>query len=153
MIEVSLDRYELEQAAMVGVRRRVESIHRKLKGTLQMENGWQHDVEGAIAERIVAKALGMYWNGGVCTWKAPDIDPNIQVRSSRNPDSALIVRENDADDEAFVLVTGSAPNYVIRGWSYGRDAKKEEWVKNPYGKGPAYFMDQKYLNPIETLPK
>jgi hypothetical protein len=70
---------------------------------------------------------------------------NVQVRSTSGHRNCLILHKTDPDDKAFVLVTGTAPNFVLRGWIWGRDGKNEEYWRDPVGGRPAYFVPQSAL--------
>lgn len=153
-MKVILDWHEVTAAATIGIHRRVSSLQKQITDRMHSrdENPWQIDIEGACAELACAKALGVYWGAGVDTFKSPDIGHTIQVRSTSKPSNRLIIRENDPDDEAFILVVGKAPAYEVRGWILGREGKKPEWVKDANGIGkPAYFIPTEELKPLSTL--
>lgn len=122
MIEVTLTWSELELAAIVGVRRNVESLsdgnspHRLMGTPHQDLPGWQGHIEGAAGEAAVAKYLNRYWSGTVNTFgKGGDVGA-LQVRARSRHDYELIIRPKDRDDDWFVLVTGKAPIFRIRAW-------------------------------------
>lgn len=148
-MKVRLEKYEMIMAAYVGLRRHIEKFDSKLKNNHGNPRfGWHTNVEGACAELAVAKHFGVYWDGSVNTYKAPDVC-GWQVRHTELDDGSLIVRDDDANDQAFVLVTGQAPEYELRGWLYGREAKRAEWH---YRSGtPCWMVPQKSLSSIELL--
>lgn len=141
------------RAAMVGVCRNLASLQKGLNDNERCDKNtnWQNDIESAGAECAAAQALNRYWPGGVNTFEAPDIPPDIQVRSSIEEGYSLLVRKKDKDEERFVLVIGKMPTFDIVGWLYGHEAKMERWLRNPDNKGPAYFVPQGYLNPMENF--
>lgn len=149
MIEVTLSPDELMFAALVGIRRQVHNLFagRQDKHGAPRDKGWQIHVEGAAGERAVAKAKGAYWDGNLGDLGADDVG-RVQVRTRSNHDFDLIIHKDDPDDRAFILVTGIAPTYSLRGWIYGRDAKQQEWWQDPAGGRPAYFVPQSALRPI-----
>ena len=151
-VEIKLKNYEIFIAAMVGARRTISGFTRDKSGQQDPNWGWHSDIEGAAGEMAVAKALNIYYDGSVGTFKAPDVG-EFQVRHSERPEGSLIVRENDSSSEIFILVTGKAPNYVVRGYILGLDAKKERFIRNPNGKTPAWFVPQNSLQPIRDLKK
>lgn len=108
-------------------------------------------VEGALGELAVAKALGMYWSGSINGFRAPDVGQSIQVRTRSRHDYDLIVRDSDADEAAFVLVTGSAPEYHVRGWMRGALAKRDEYRQEHGGRPPAYFVPAAHLLSLGAL--
>ena len=155
-IEVSLSWNEVHLAATVGVLRNIQA----LKGGLKHCHGatdeemWKYHIEGASGEFALAKALNVHWGAHSNVFKVPDISGNIQVRTRSNHNWDLIVRDGDPDDEIFILVTGSVPNYRIVGWILGKDAKNSTWYKDIGNRShPAYFVPQEYLNSMQTLPK
>lgn len=114
-------------------------------------DGWSEHIEGACGEIAVAKALGLYWNGSVDTFKLGDDVPGLQVRTRSRDTYELIVRPNDPDDATWVLVTGRTPMFWIRGWIFGRDAKRQEWMQNHGGRPSAYFVPHVALRPLHEL--
>lgn len=108
-------------------------------------DGLTKHVMGAAGEIAVAKAMGLFWGGDVCTFKAPDIGNHIQVRTRSRHDWDLIVRPEDDDDAVFVLVTGSIADLHVRGWISGREAKKDRWLQQYGGRPCAYFVPQSAL--------
>lgn len=143
---VTLNRNEILMAAFVGVRRQCESIIKGLKdANCETENGWQVHVEGALGELAFAKALGLYWDGSVNTFKTGADVGGIQVRTRSKPSYELIVRDNDRDEDWFALVRGKCPTYTVVGCIRARDAKKYEFRK-AYGNGkPAFFVPDSAL--------
>jgi len=113
--------------------------------------GWQVHIEGCCGELAVAKYLDRYWNGNFEDLKADDVG-QYQVRTRSNHGWDLILHDRDLDDRIFILITGMAPQYVIRGWIRAGDGKKKEFWSDPSGKNrPAYFVPQDCLNPISDL--
>jgi hypothetical protein len=111
-------------------------------------------IEGACGEAAVAKALNVFWSGTVNTFKrGGDIGSKIQVRTRSKSYYELIVRQDDRDDDIFILVTGKAPSFDVVGWTLGKDAKKEQWIQTHGNREAAWFVPQKELLDINTLPK
>jgi len=153
-MDITLNWYEYSMAAEVGLRRSLESKRAGLEDAHGLVTlGWSESIEGAIGELVVAKALNIYWDGSVNTFKAPDFPPNIQVRTRPHPEHDLIVRPVDDLFDIFVLVTGKCPSYTVRGFIHGYDARDPEWLHNEgIGFRPdAYFVPQWALKPIEGL--
>lgn len=144
-LSVKLNNSEVFLAATVGVRRMITSFMSPEMNKVANEKfGWHSDIEGACAEMAFAKATGMYWGGTVNTFKLPDV-AGIQIRHTEYDNGHLIVREDDKDDEMFVLVTGKAPHFTVRGCLLGADAKRPEYFR---GEGyPAWFVPQSALEP------
>ena len=144
---------ELRKWARAGVDRRVNAIEKQRRGAhgFNRKDFWQLDIEGVLAEAAVAKALGLdEWEPvvGQLDTELGDVMSGLQVRSTWYAKGNLLIHETDADDDKFVLVTGAAPTYMIRGWCHGRDGKKPELWKT-VSKGQtsrsAYWVPQDKL--------
>ena len=150
--EVQLTRWELYFAALVGVRRNIASF--QVRSTNKVKNkdfGWHTDIEAACAEMAVAKHFNFYWDGSVNTFKLPDVG-GIQVRHTQKLDGCLIVRPDDSDEGIYLSVVGTSPIYLIVGWSYGHEAKQDQYLEPGYNDmPPAWFVPQKYLRDIHEL--
>ena len=145
---VTLTWREVVIAADVGVQRRVRSLAEGLDdsyGYNGQDDVWTREVYGALAEMAVAKRLGVYWDAGVNTFKAPDVG-SLHVRHTQRDDGCLIVRAHDPDAALYVLVTGRVPAFVIRGAIHGTSAKRPEWMRDPGQVRPAYFVPQSALS-------
>jgi hypothetical protein len=46
------------------------------------------------------------------------------------------------------LVTGLAPVFILRGWIWGREGKRDEWWTDPACGRPAFFVPQNALRPM-----
>lgn len=152
MNTITLTPAELSVAAFVGAMRQVSSVSkgsREAHGSTE-QNGWNKHVEGACGECAYAKFANVYWSPTVNTYKAPDVD-GVQVKTRSKSEYELLVRDDDADDHPFVLVTGMNGRYVVRGWLYGHEAKRPEWKQGHGGREPAYFAPQSALRPMEEL--
>ena len=139
------------QGALVGSMRNVESLKGRRAPAYGAKNEWHYHIEGALGEMAVAKALSVYWGGTVCSFHSADIGEQLQVRTRSSHTYDLIVRDADDDDHIFLLVTGEAPTYHVRGWMRGRDAKRDEFLKEYGGRPPAYFVPQSELHTLEAL--
>lgn len=147
--------YEVELAALVGTKRQLQNLmkNRADKHGAPRDKGWQVHIEGACGEMAVAKWRRHYWSGNLGDLKADDVG-RLQVRTAMEHNYRLIVHDDDADDRAFILVTGMAPRFVIRGWIWGRHAKRQEWWADPTkGNRAAYFVPQSALRPMARLSR
>lgn len=151
-MNVSLEWFEISRAALVGVSRNVEALRKgyqqRLKGK---DESWERHVLGALGECAFAKATNRYWSGSVNTFKAADIGGNIQIRTRSQHSYDLIVRDDDHDEDVFVLVTGGPQEFTIHGWMQAADAKKPRFKSNYGGYGEAFFVPQSALRPIDPL--
>jgi hypothetical protein len=148
---VVLTPHEFLYAAMVGCTREIDNRRKQRFDRYgpRTTSPWDLHIEGAAGELALAKYLGHYWSGALGNLDAADVR-DWQVRTSAGEDSCLIVHPADGDDDRFVLIIGTAPNFLIRGWAYGRDAKRLEFWRDPSGRDrPAYFLPQSQLRPME----
>ncbi len=144
-----LSRIELAVAAHVGCIREIASLTRQqAHGSTNL---WSDHVLGVCGEMVVCKLLGVYWEPTVNTFKAPDIGNRMQVRTRRRHSYDLLVRDDDPDDDVFVLVTGGPRDFVVRGWLDGETAKQERWRQAHGNREPAFFVPQQWLRDIESL--
>lgn len=151
-MNVNLEWFEVSRAALVGVSRNVEALRHNYRQKLRgKDESWERHVLGALGECAFAKATGRYWSGSVNTFKAADIGANIQIRTRSQHSYDLIVRDEDSDDDVYVLVTGGPHEFEVRGWVRGKDAKRPEYQQNYGNYGHAYFVPQDRLLGIDSL--
>ena len=109
-------------------------------GNLNLKN----DQESCCAEYAVALWQDVPYDGNLGDIKADDAG-DLQVRSSTNPNNrSLIIHDSDNDDKRFVFVHGKEGTYVIAGWIWGREGKRQEFWKTNV-RHPAYFVPLKSL--------
>jgi hypothetical protein len=107
------------------------------------------DIRGAASELAAAKWLGIEWSRSVNTFRfEADVGEDIDVRCTSRDDGRLILREKDHPYRWFVLVTGTPPVLLLRGYIRGSDAMRPQWWKDPHGYGGAWFVPQVALIPI-----
>ena len=145
-------------SAMVGLRRQLEALRagftdRNGAGQLDPARAFFAHINGAQGECAAARALGAYWPMTINAAKAlPDLLPDWQVRTRVKHEHDLIVRDDDADEQRFVLVTGTFPDFVVHGWILGRDAKRPEWREDRGERSaPCYWVPQDALHPLELM--
>jgi hypothetical protein len=152
-VTVDLTWPELMQAALVGIMRHVHNLRGRRRDAYGAErgDGWGNHIEGAAGELAVAKQRRAYWAGeGV--FRGDDV-PGLQVRTRSEHRYELIVRPDDCDAAIFVLVTGRAPHFDVRGWITGAEAKQPEFWKAIANDRPAaYFVPATRLHKWSTLP-
>ena len=148
---VTLTMHEINMAANVGLMRQLCALKAGKHDAHGFDgDGWSEHIEGACGELAVAKILGRYWDGSVNTFKADDL-PGLQIRTRSRHDYDLIVRPGDDDQAVWVLVTGRCPEYRVRGWINGAEAKRAEWLRNYGGRPAAYFVPAEQLRGIEEI--
>jgi len=146
-LKITLTPFELDMACNVGLRRHLSAItaNRKPQHGIDPDDCWRAHIEGACGELAVAKFLNRYWDGSVDTFRRQADFPGAEIRTRSKHTYDLIVREDDDPNKTFVLVTGVAPNYWIRGWIRGHDARRDEWRQTYGGRPEAWFVPAKFL--------
>ena len=155
MTTVVLTAWEYKQCVDVATTRMSVSIGNNITDINHQQRNYNDrllvDIRGTCGELAVAKAINRYWAPSVNTFhKIPDIEPNIEVRTTNNPNGSLIVRDNDPDDRYYVLVIGDPPTFNICGYIKGSDAKRDEFLRNPHGHRPSFFVPQAALIDFST---
>lgn len=150
--DVTLQWHEYAMASEIGRLRQLTSVRRGSADNHGFTGlGWSEHIEGACGEMVVSKLLGVYWDGGIDTFKLPDVGSRIQVRTRSSHSYELIIRKDDPDDEIFVLVTGRCPNYRVWGFIKGENGKREEYLQTHGNRPAAYFVPQTKLEPMHAL--
>lgn len=149
-VEMKLSWMELQQAAVVGVARRILSMKSGLnKNKHATTSDWATDIDGASAELVVAKFTSQYWPATVNDFKnSPDVG-SLHVRSTRHTNGHLIVRNNDPNDGTYVLVVTDPPKFVIVGSITGHVAKQDIWIREGFGGCTSWWVPQSSLTPVE----
>lgn len=158
-MNVTLSHSELIHAAMLGMRRQIESLrlHRTPANGYDRSRSqeWGDHIEGACGECAAAKALNLYWNPTINTFHfAPDLNGvarQIEVRTRSKSHYDLIIRKDDDLSSVFILVTGVSPDFHVVGWIIGHDGAIDSNVKEYGGRPKAWFVPQEQLRPIEEL--
>jgi len=152
-VSITLTPTEARAAILTGAERQIDALTRGLadKHGAGGEDSWTLHIEGAAGEMAAAKALDRYWQMPVGTFKAGGDVGTLQVRTRSRHDYELIVREDDRDDDRFILVTGTLPRFQIHGWIFGRDAKRPQWLREHGGRAPAFFVPHAELRPLIEL--
>jgi len=151
-VVVTLTMAELFQAAMAGCVRRITSIKKGLNANVHASTSdWATDINGAGAEMAYAKHMGLFWDAGVNTFKAPDVGV-VQIRSTVHKNGNLLFRPNDSISEQFILIITDAPRYTIVGWTLGEDAKVDEFYRaGERGMSGAWWVPQNRLIPFVEI--
>lgn len=148
-MKIRLTSHEMLMCGLIGLARHISALTRGLPDKNGHEGvGWNNHIEGACGELAVAKALGVFWSGSVNTFKRGGDVGGIQVRTRSQPEYDLIIRDDDCDDDTFVLVTGQCPEYDVVGKILGHDGKQDIWRQTYGGRPAAWFVPQAALEPI-----
>lgn len=114
---------------------------RTARNDMPDEDGWGHHVEGACGEVAVAKFLNVFWSASLETFgMEPDLRPNIEVKTRSSHNYDLLIRKHEDLSQIFVLVTGLAPDFWIRGWAVGADVVSDKWIRRHGGRPEAWFI-------------
>jgi hypothetical protein len=152
MVKVELTMAEVQIAAMVGCQRVIEKLKAKEGYSVSGENPdtfFERYIPGAIAEAALAKHFNIYWHKG--EKGEPDVG-DVDCRCTPYPNGHLAMHKHDKDDRKYYLLTGCNGKYVIRGWIWGRDAKKDKYLKvMQEGRTAQYFIPQADLNPVDSV--
>lgn len=153
-MKVTLSLEEIAMGAAIAVHRGLDAIRNERKNNHGfVGNGWTENIEGYCAELAVAKALDVYYSAGDGKgFKGADVADKVQVRWATNDNYRLIVRPADHTDYYYVLVTGEAPTYDIKGFIHGSYAKTDLYMEDVQnGRPPAWFIPHFALEPIDEL--
>jgi hypothetical protein len=156
---ISLDEVEYKSAVYSGrliwQRSQERALHDYHGTKPNGESGMRLQELGAVAERAVAKWLNVYWGGGYNTFKGADLDKRIEVRLIGVDNYGLRVRDGDADNKLVVGVVipkgQERQRYRLPGWILAKEAKKREFLMNPWEGRPMYAVPQQALNPMATI--
>jgi hypothetical protein len=113
------------------------------------------DIMAARAELAYCLLAEKEWPASVNTFKnEPDVYPDIEVRVARRHYYKLIVRPDDIFARRFNLVTTDdvrSDTFCIRGWCWGREAKRGEYLRDYNNRKAAWFVPQGHLRKIGTM--
>lgn len=111
----------------------------------------ERDIGGILAEMVVGRRFDRYYLPSINTFHGKaDVGDDIEVRSTKYANGALIVRDNDADDRRYVLVVvDPMQGFEIKGWCWGYEAKTDAWFKNDGGREAWWYRGE--LRPIDRL--
>jgi hypothetical protein len=153
-VAVEVTKSEVMHAVWVGGARHAVAISQgRHNDIVQVDADWQCDIEGAIGELVVAKALGRFWTPNIGGNDKADGDvAGYHVRACRRRDGSLIIRDADPDEAVFVLVTGEPFRLYIPGWLHAGSGKRPQYRRAPNGGPPAYFVPAGDLQPWDGRP-
>jgi hypothetical protein len=148
IVELTLE--ETINAGTVGLLRQAEnlSVNRANKHKAS-KDAWNLHINGAIAEFVFAKAMGLDWSGAH-DFKGRDVGKEWEVRSTAYQKGKLILHKDDSDDAKFALViwTGGF-TWNIAGWIRGESGKLPEYWCDPQSANRwCYMVPQSVLTPI-----
>lgn len=142
---LALMRYEIARA----VNRKDQQIGK--------QPSWQTDEDGIGGEIAASRLLNIYPNLVLkpdAGWDILYQGMKIDVKTTRYINGRLLAKLNSRDEEvdAYLLVTGTFPEYNVVGYA-SRDSllSPENIIDLGHGKG--YGLSQEQLTPVEELVK
>jgi len=151
MVRVDLTDRELCVGNVIGTMRQAA-----MQLSQETSGLYVNHIAGCLGEMAVAKALDMYWDASVNTFKTRGDVGNLEVRTTSQvpPQSChLNVTENDHDDRRFVLVSQlNRYEYQLNGWMTGGEVRKHgEFKSLRRDKPPQYWISYEHLHDINML--
>lgn len=118
------------------------------------------DVEGALAELAVSRALNLPWDGKWLpipvwdTWKHEGNDVGrLEIRSTALSTGRLILHPSDKDHSPYLLVLSHAkPTFKMVGWILGKEGKQDKYWRDNVPR-PCYMVRQEDLRNMDDLMK
>jgi hypothetical protein len=162
MIDFQLDNATMAMVGVVGLFRQIQNIQKNRKHAHGASDlySWQMHIEGCMGEYCTAKYLGLFWDGKLGDLSAGDIG-KIETRTAGGATGfekgdihkrRLCLHKEDEDNSPFVHVTGVNGFYLIHGWLYGHEGKKDEYWQDPTGNDrKAFFVDNDKLRSMVSL--
>jgi hypothetical protein len=158
-IEVIFEPFEMLMAAIAGASRQIKAIRKGCRDAHGYDgtDSWTINIEGSAAEMAVAKALGLYYNGSLDTFRTRRDVGRFEVRQTDTSSGRLIIRPSRDPFAIYVLVVGKSPKFRVLGWfDYsGRGVLRDEWLTNfDHPERPKVCaIPQSELRPIAELER
>ena len=159
--EITLDLYEMQSAAHLGILRCLESKKHKenwgynYKGSLNDQMA--KSISGAMGEVAASKFLGIKFEYHCNVGNVPDLifkDLRLQVRTQiPKNNNSLIIRPKAKQDEFYILVIDEAPKFKILGFVNSTYVLGQEQWKTTFGldRPFCYSIPPEKLTPINLL--
>jgi hypothetical protein len=154
---VTLTPREAAEAERVGRARYDESIGSRRRDYWGMgkDSSESHEF-GAKGEFAFCKMYGILWDKAVNQFAVPDIRGQVEIRTLRDSSRVNVkVKPKDRDDAIVVLMRrlpGKKERFEFVGWVFAGDVKKDEFWKDPGGRGAyAWFAPKAALYGPEEL--
>ena len=160
---ITLDLYEMQSAAHLGILRCLESEKYKEKWGYNYKGSFNDkmakSISGSLGEAAVAKFLNIKFtftcnHGGDADLIFKDL--KLQVRTQLPKDhnkNSLIIRPKAKPGELYILVIDEAPNFKILGFVNSTFVLGQEQWKTTFGldRPFCYSIPPDKLTPIELL--
>lgn len=158
-MQIRLSEFECHVAIALGRYRQARADRLRVENhNLSVDTDVEIHIQGAGAEIALCRALNVY----------PELDSNgcalpdarlgkltIDVKQTKYENGRLLctTRKRAAEEkicDAYVLVTGEVPYFIIRGWYPSNLLFKDTNIQD-LGHGPTYCKAQYELFPIQSL--
>ena len=160
---ITLDLYEMQSAAHLGILRCLESEKYKEKWGYNYKGSFNDkmakSISGSLGEAAVAKFLNIKFtftcnHGGDADLIFKDL--KLQVRTQLPKDynkNSLIIRPKAKPGELYILVIDEAPNFKILGFVNSTYVLGQDRFKTDFGlaRPPCYSIPPDKLTPINLL--
>jgi hypothetical protein len=152
-MNVVLEWAEYEEAAYVGFRRAALATKLALSDDeAQARPHFGAHIDGAIAEKVVSKALGLYWPAHLRPNRSlGDLElrggMKVEVRHTHRANGGLPIHAGDPDDHLAVLVRGRFPTFEVAGGRYVVEGKSPSYWRADLER-PCFLVPSSDLYPI-----
>ena len=160
---ITLDLYEMQSAAHLGILRCLESKKHKenwgynYKGSLNDQIS--KSISGSMGEVALAKFLKIKFEYHCNVGGVPDLifkDLRLQVRTQLekpNNKNSLIIRPKAKAGEIYILIIDKAPDFEILGFVNSSYVLGQDRFKTDFGlaRPPCYSIPPEKLTPINLL--
>jgi hypothetical protein len=113
--------------------------------------GWGEHIEGCASELCFARITSQEWDPKVGLITPGDVGDDIEIRCTKHERGHMIVYESNPTAHRFVLATGTAPQYWMRGWLPGVSAKAKTLFREKREGGGAFWVPQSALIPMSEF--
>lgn len=158
-MEIKLTDEEVVLANAVALKRNDSQRQAGRADGLVKGSSLDRDVEGAMAELAVSKALKLPWDGQwlpIAIWDKWKHEGNdvgkLEIRSTTLPTGRLILHHSDKDHSPYLLVLNANPTFKLVGWVFGAEGKQKKYWRNNVPR-PCYMVRQEELHSMEELLK
>ena len=158
---ITLDLYEMQSAAHLGILRCLESEKYKEKWGYNYKGSFNDkmakSISGSLGEAAVAKFLNIKFtftcnHGGDADLIFKDLHLQVRTQLPKNNNS-LIIRPKAKPGEFYILVIDEAPNFKILGFVNSTYVLGQDRFKTDFGlaRPPCYSIPPDKLTPINLL--
>ena len=151
MIKIKLERKDELTCAAIAFRREAESPGKVDKSVQKVtfHESIYRNAEAIGSEMAVASYFGIpNFEPTVNTFKLKaDIGYAVEIKWTKWEGGHLIIKPSDRDSDVAILVTGSSPNYELRGWLPIKRAKASRY----FTRDGSWWVPQSDLLPLDDL--